>query len=176
MRAAIPYVRLFRDWPSASCREKSVHNLPHGWVARAREGRRITWTLTPRGRGIVECIIAAHIHGMGPYTGLVALREMSKEKRRAESLASWSAKGERVLERHPLRAGFDALRSEIPTSVANLVVENAGSSIVFRPLSYDMGSMLSLMKGEGAVWKEDTLICDPAVTPTVLRSVAGSRS
>lgn len=83
VRAAIPYVRLFRA-PNLSCLEKALHSLHPAWVERGRSGRRNTWLLTPRGRGIVERTVPAHLRGRGPYWGLAQHLEMTKEQRREE--------------------------------------------------------------------------------------------
>ena len=85
IRAAIPYVRLFRD-PNWSCLETATLSLHPAWVERGRNGRRNTWVLTPRGRAIVERSVPAHLRGDGPYDGLASLRELSKVRRQQECL------------------------------------------------------------------------------------------
>lgn len=44
------------------------------WVTRRPSKSRISWSLTARGRAIVERDVPAHIRGVGPYHGLRALR------------------------------------------------------------------------------------------------------
>jgi hypothetical protein len=85
VRAATPYVRLFRD-PNWSCIEKATLSLHPAWVERGRNGRCNTWVLTPRGRAIVERSVPACVRGMGPYDGLAPWRERSKARRRQEYL------------------------------------------------------------------------------------------
>jgi hypothetical protein len=87
VRAATPYVRLFREarW---SCIEKATLSLHPAWVEKGRSGRRNTWVLTPRGRAIVERSVSAHLRGMGPYEGLAPWRERSKARRQQECLAA----------------------------------------------------------------------------------------
>ena len=87
VRAATPYVRLFRD-PNWSCIEKATLSLHPAWVEKGRSGRCTTWVLTPRGRAIVERSVPAHLRGMGPYEGLAPWRERSKAKRRQEHVAA----------------------------------------------------------------------------------------
>jgi hypothetical protein len=85
VRAATPYIRLFRD-PRWSCIEKATLSLHPAWVAKGRSGRRNTWVLTPRGRAIVERSVPAWLRGMGPYEGLAPWREGSNDRRRQECL------------------------------------------------------------------------------------------
>jgi hypothetical protein len=85
VRAAIPYMRLFRD-PNWSSLEKATLSLHPAWVEKGRRGRRNTWTLTPRGRAIVERGVAACLRGEGQYEGLAPWRERSKAKWRQECL------------------------------------------------------------------------------------------
>ncbi len=85
VRAAIPYVRLFRD-PNWSCIETATLSLHPAWVEKGRNGRRNAWVLTPRGRAIVERRVAAHLRGEGPYEGLAPWRERSKARRQQECL------------------------------------------------------------------------------------------
>jgi hypothetical protein len=85
VRAATPYVRLFRD-PNWSCIEKATLSLHPAWVEKGRSGRCNTWVLTPRGRAIVERSVPACVRGMGPYEGLAAWREGSNDRRRQECL------------------------------------------------------------------------------------------
>ena len=85
VRAAIPYVRLFRN-ANWSCIEKAALSLHPAWVERGRNGRRNTWVLTPRGRAIVERSVPACLRGKGQYEGLAPWRDRSKERRRQECL------------------------------------------------------------------------------------------
>jgi hypothetical protein len=87
VRAATPYVRLFRD-PNWSSMEKATLSLHPAWVEKGRDGRRNTWVLTPRGRAIVERSVSAHLRGAGPYEGLAPWREHSKARRQQEYLAA----------------------------------------------------------------------------------------
>ncbi len=84
-RAAIPYVRLFRD-PNWWCLSKAVLSLHPEWVEKGRDGRRNTWILKPRGRAIVERAVPAYLRGIGPYEGLAPYRERSKQRRQREHL------------------------------------------------------------------------------------------
>jgi hypothetical protein len=83
VRAAIPYVRIYRA-PNWGCLSSSVLSLHPAWVKRGRSGRRNTWQLEPRGRAIVERSVQAWLRGMGPYEGLSVLLEATKERRREE--------------------------------------------------------------------------------------------
>ena len=83
IRAAIPYMRLFRD-PNWSLLEKATHSLHPAWVAKFPNGRRNSWVLTPRGRAIVERTVPAYLRGVGPYEGLAPWRDRSKARRRQE--------------------------------------------------------------------------------------------
>jgi hypothetical protein len=85
VRAAIPYVRLFRD-ANWSCIEKATLSLHPAWVERGRNGRRNTWVLTPRGQAIVERSVPACLRGKGPYEGLAPWRDRSKARRRQECM------------------------------------------------------------------------------------------
>src|SRR6476661_1309498 len=84
-RAAIPYVRLFRD-PNWWCLSKAVLSLHPEWVEKVRSGRRNTWILKPRGRAIVERGVPAYLRGIGPYEGLAPCRERSTKRRHREHL------------------------------------------------------------------------------------------
>src|SRR5712691_6388251 len=67
--AATPHVRTYRSsgQVSYSCLYKAVRNLPAIWVARRRAGRRIEFTLLPRGRDILEGRELVHVRGIGAY-------------------------------------------------------------------------------------------------------------
>ena len=67
-RAALPYVWRYREEPNAHSLWHAARRLPVHWVSSAHYGNRIVWTLTARGRAIVEHRIPSHVRGVGPYT------------------------------------------------------------------------------------------------------------
>lgn len=72
--AAMPYVARLRPCgTSAYCPRDALHTLHPSWAERKRIGRRVEWTLTPRGRGVVEQTVPAHIRGLGAYHGLASV-------------------------------------------------------------------------------------------------------
>jgi hypothetical protein len=82
-RAAIPYVRVFRA-PDLACLEKAALSLHPAWVERVRDGYRNTWTLTPRGRAIIERSVPVYLRSRGTYEGFAEYLEMTNERRRQE--------------------------------------------------------------------------------------------
>ena len=70
VRAALPFVeRMKASWDAFGLRGSMIRINP-AWVAQKLKGRRVTATLTPRGRAIVERRIPAHVRGRGAYNGL----------------------------------------------------------------------------------------------------------
>jgi len=88
IRAGIPHVRAFRSVPSHWCLAKALSTLHPAWVAKRRNGSCVTWTLTERGRSIIERTVLAHIRGVGVYRGMAALRERSKARSQADCLSA----------------------------------------------------------------------------------------
>jgi hypothetical protein len=80
IRAAFPYLARITS-PSVHCMAKAVRTLQPAWVERSRDGRKHLWTLTRRGRQIVERRVRARIRGYGPYEGFAALVRVSREGR-----------------------------------------------------------------------------------------------
>jgi hypothetical protein len=72
-RAALPYSEIFRVWRTVSVLRSAMPGVHPAWVSHGREGRRNRWTLTARGRAILELQAASWIRGVGPYEGLQAL-------------------------------------------------------------------------------------------------------
>jgi hypothetical protein len=69
-RAALPYSGIFRDDRCLSVLLSSAPRIHPAWVSREHGKHRICWSLTERGRGIVERTVPAWIRGCGPYYGL----------------------------------------------------------------------------------------------------------
>lgn len=70
VRAGIPHVARFRQYPSVSCLRLATGTVHYLWVKRSRSGRSVQVALTERGRAIVERTLPARIRGWGPYEGI----------------------------------------------------------------------------------------------------------
>jgi hypothetical protein len=73
-RAALPYVRVFREYPTTWLLEMAAYSLRPAWVTRQRPRHRHVWTITERGVAILERTVPAHIRGFGRYHGLTGFR------------------------------------------------------------------------------------------------------
>lgn len=80
IRATLPYRDIFRA--SAGGLQRGAQTMHPGWVTARYEGAHRTWTLTKRGKAIVERTIPARIRGDGPYLGVA---EGRKSLRRRQS-------------------------------------------------------------------------------------------
>lgn len=81
MRATLPYLaQVAGSSPSPHCLAKAIPGLHSAWVSRSREGRRHVWTLTARGRNIVERKVRVRIRGYGSYEGFQALTRAARQR------------------------------------------------------------------------------------------------
>ena len=71
----------------------------------------------------------------------------------------------------PKEVNFDRLHAEIISRREDVIIENAGSSIVFRPRSRRVTELLVLLAGAGAGWRDGALICDPSIAHSVIREL-----
>jgi hypothetical protein len=91
--ASLPYTRLFRRHASAHCLRASIATIHLDWVETGRYGRRRQWSLTPRGRAILDLEVPTRIRGYGQYAGLRELRRCLAERApRVESAADYAAR------------------------------------------------------------------------------------
>jgi hypothetical protein len=60
-RAALPYVRRYREDPNAQTLWHAARRLPARWVSSTHRGNCIVWKLTARGRAIAEHRIKSHV-------------------------------------------------------------------------------------------------------------------
>ena len=91
--SALPYVRMFRHLPSEYTLRGSIARMHRGWVETTRHGRRRQWSLTPRGRAILQLEVPARIRGHGKYAGMRELRRRLAERLpRVESAAEYAAR------------------------------------------------------------------------------------
>jgi hypothetical protein len=73
--AARPYIKRYRgSVPSWWTTYRSTNTLHPSWVYWKRKGNRIEFRLTPRGRGILDGKVRAHVLGHGAYVPAKALR------------------------------------------------------------------------------------------------------
>src|SRR4051794_20113784 len=66
LRAAAPYVFRFRGAHVRWGVLRALRYMPPEWVSRERVGRRWHFTLTRRGRSIIDGIVPARVVGWGP--------------------------------------------------------------------------------------------------------------
>lgn len=87
-RAALPYLRLFRD--DETCHHMSIvaRRMHESWIRSFRVGARRIWEIRDRGRDIVELRVPVWLRGHGPYRGMARLRAELAEKARKRELAS----------------------------------------------------------------------------------------
>ena len=85
-RAAVPYSMMFHLTSRISELQAACDGLLPAWVTYARGIRRSTWFLTPMGIAMIEGTVPMHIDGVGPYTGIAALRDRYIWKNRAASV------------------------------------------------------------------------------------------
>jgi hypothetical protein len=82
VRATLPYLRQVNPHPSVHCLMKSIPTMQSAWITHSRDGRQHVWTLTQRGRDIVERKVRSRVRGFGSYEGFKALVRVAHSKSR----------------------------------------------------------------------------------------------
>lgn len=67
VRAALPYIKKYRQLPSYWTLYHAAYGLSPLWVSRKQVRNRIEFKLLPRGREIIEGKVPGHVRGIGPY-------------------------------------------------------------------------------------------------------------
>jgi hypothetical protein len=146
-RAAVPYIRTFRSTASEWLLQSATFTMHPAWVKHRREARRHVWTLTRRGRAILECKVPAYIRGYGPYHGLSSFRRPAQAKSSGPIVLldpqEWSRGGWasvdawwQILQDHPVHRGV--------VHVVNTLVARWNTSFTRHAELYEGGFQLEM--------------------------------
>lgn len=79
IRAGLPYICQIREGSSRGSLFAAMPTVHPSWVKEERNGRRVTATLTDRGRDIIERNLRSRIRGHGPYLGMASVSSLSSQ-------------------------------------------------------------------------------------------------